>query len=729
MSRLAEEVLLLPVRDGRLVTESRVLQDRDAAAREFRRTGDAAALVRAGLFPRQGAVARELTKAPPGPPPRPGLEWKEETRRWIRPQEEGVQKSEQQSFYCRLSDLWTSEHVSEVIKDLEEGKYIPQRAPSYQDASEHVEIRAYLGLDAYQLNVQLRAGKPLSTEYQNLVNALEKLMHPVQEQVVVYRGMPGRLEVRLGDFETRSVQAGDILSINSFMSTSRNPMTAFEFVGAESETSTFLEIIPMATARAITLANDDTDSYNEDETIFGLIQELVIKEVYENWEVPFGGQFYGSAVVGQYIVATLRPRATGGRRVQKAPPGPPPRPGLEWRERTRRWVCPLEGCEKLHPEDHEGGEVWRPRHQQSLSGSWSSEHVEELHEELRSRRHYDPRQSPSYQNIARHPVLQRYQGSKYQTLNRAMRMGVESPEEQEFAEEITSLMQPLQEELVVYRGVGRVLMDVEPGNVRSVDAFMSTSRHPQTAFGFINSVSEESTYLEIHPSPGVRAITLSNQDSSYAEDETLFDVGQELVVEEVYSNQEVPLVTWEADWKEIKRRQSPVGRYVVATLRLRSEAGQVVSKAPPGLPPRPGLEWRERTHRWVCPAEGCEALHDHGGSQQEKLVDSGKEGRSDVVASRLVHRVMGQSGARADGRFRAGHGGKRGLTPVEARRYWEPAFGGRNPREALVKALSQARVAMAVNSATLSKILKTRQFQAAVQTGKTFSKISALEAV
>ena len=34
-------------------------------------------------------------------------------------------------------------------------------------------------------------------------------------------------------------------------------------------------------------------------------------------------------------------------------------------------------------------------------------------------------------------------------------------------------------------------------------------------------------------------------------------------------------------------------------------------KAPPGPPPRPGLVWREKTSRWVCPEEGCESRHDH----------------------------------------------------------------------------------------------------------------------
>lgn len=34
-------------------------------------------------------VRGKLSKAPPGPPPRPGLQWKEESKRWIRPKQSG----------------------------------------------------------------------------------------------------------------------------------------------------------------------------------------------------------------------------------------------------------------------------------------------------------------------------------------------------------------------------------------------------------------------------------------------------------------------------------------------------------------------------------------------------------------------------------------------------------------------------------------------------------------
>ena len=45
-----------------------------------------------------------IMKAPPGPPPRPGLEWKEETSRWIRP-DAGEEHAPQQAHEYSVGDL------------------------------------------------------------------------------------------------------------------------------------------------------------------------------------------------------------------------------------------------------------------------------------------------------------------------------------------------------------------------------------------------------------------------------------------------------------------------------------------------------------------------------------------------------------------------------------------------------------------------------------------------
>ena len=45
--------------------------------------------------------------------------------------------------------------------------------------------------------------------------------------------------------------------------------------------------------------------------------------------------------------------------------------------------------------------------------------------------------------------------------------------------------------------------------------------------------------------------------------------------------------------------------------QLLAEIRFLVKAGPPGPPPRPGLKWRARTHRWVCSEEGCAVSHDH----------------------------------------------------------------------------------------------------------------------
>ena len=48
-------------------------------------------------------------QGPPGPPPRPGLQWKPESHRWIRPQESGssqIHREEATEFLSQFSSDW-----------------------------------------------------------------------------------------------------------------------------------------------------------------------------------------------------------------------------------------------------------------------------------------------------------------------------------------------------------------------------------------------------------------------------------------------------------------------------------------------------------------------------------------------------------------------------------------------------------------------------------------------
>ena len=70
-------------------------------------------------------AARLLMKSPPGPPPRKGLEWKEETHRWIRPEEESQVESSTGVFQSLSEHEVSDEDLSRVISSmLDENKSI-----------------------------------------------------------------------------------------------------------------------------------------------------------------------------------------------------------------------------------------------------------------------------------------------------------------------------------------------------------------------------------------------------------------------------------------------------------------------------------------------------------------------------------------------------------------------------------------------------------------------------
>ena len=63
----------------------------------------------------------------------------------------------------------------------------------------------------------------------------------------------------------------------------------------------------------------------------------------------------------------------------KAPPGPPPREGLVWRERTHRWVLPDTSEESGRSRTDEFGEVYYPDefgHQEEINKDGESPELE-----------------------------------------------------------------------------------------------------------------------------------------------------------------------------------------------------------------------------------------------------------------------------------------------------------------------------------------------------------------
>ena len=213
----------------------------------------------------------------------------------------------------RVSDDFSSRVSGHIIEML--NKWSSKTTPSYVDAGAYDALRSYTDGDFDTVNESLRKGGALTLSDEELVRDLTTLMRTIEDPFIVYRGVKERVRNERGE----KVQAGDVLHLDSFTSTSRNPLTALPFSrrSENGRAMSFMEILPSKNAKAISLDNEDT-KYEEDETLFGLGQLLIIDKVYENVHVDFG---FGPELIGQYIVARLEPSTVGASKVGKVQAG------------------------------------------------------------------------------------------------------------------------------------------------------------------------------------------------------------------------------------------------------------------------------------------------------------------------------------------------------------------------------------------------------------------------
>ena len=314
-------------------------------------------------------VLSAVEKAPPGPPPRPGLEWKEETHRWIRPDEMVIEEPASDAFMEAVDMLITGEDVR-ILTGSQEGKFgtidtitedpnhgvlvdidgekgwidptnlipvmkqpdgsfipthdyqddmyydyfpedydkpikevfndalramknfYPKKDSSYKDASEFGALQMYQNGDMDSDN--LRKGQGLSSFETQLVKELVSLMSPTSQKQKVFRGITGDLNDVSGDMYSE----GDVVTIDAFTSTSRNPFTATSFMGiynkvSENKTAVFMEIDIPEGVHAITLDNEDSDEYKEDETILNIGQQFEITSVEHDKDMSSVARFRG----------------------------------------------------------------------------------------------------------------------------------------------------------------------------------------------------------------------------------------------------------------------------------------------------------------------------------------------------------------------------------------------------------------------------------------------------
>ena len=184
---------------------------RDAAVRYYYLTGDPGPAQDMGVsLPDQ----RNVWKAAPGAPPRPGLEWREETSRWIRPKKRG-------GGVDFLSRPYRQVH-SEAERQYES-------SPDRQRARNLPSVRRYYNYEYAELNYGLREGLALEDEDRETFEGMKRAMRPTQREYEVFRGWRNNPEAA-------RVEVGQVLASPQFMSTTFSSHYAVRWMGYNSST-------------------------------------------------------------------------------------------------------------------------------------------------------------------------------------------------------------------------------------------------------------------------------------------------------------------------------------------------------------------------------------------------------------------------------------------------------------------------------------------------------------
>ena len=179
---------------------------------------------------------------PPGPPPKPGWEWHEETKRWRNPEnwEESVEHTPTMVLPTRRPKPSAPEGVRELGNaELEEWaarvlqdehltfmspatKFIPARSRTRDQSN----LQAYMEMGYLRVNESLRTGGALLGTDAEIRDSLVGMMESIEDDMLVFRGQDMLKE------EYERLLAGEELALDAFTSTSRSPKVAMGFARA-----------------------------------------------------------------------------------------------------------------------------------------------------------------------------------------------------------------------------------------------------------------------------------------------------------------------------------------------------------------------------------------------------------------------------------------------------------------------------------------------------------------
>ena len=573
-----------------------------------------------------------LFKVAPGPPPRPGLKWKEETHRWVRPLSARMSDRSLVAGAGRpidRKDVWAID--DEIAKEFN-----PADAPSYVNAKDHITVVAYTHSAFETVNESLRFGLDLSATDQRITDGLKSVMQPMEEPQVLYRGLSIDL------FDEDSI--GEYYELNSFTSCSRKPSIGLRFARESRDIGTLLEIHTDPSTRAITLKNDDTGNLKEDETILDFGQKLLI----ESYELRYMATDNPNRIA--YQVMYVKGRMIADTQVlEKGPPGPKPArfgPHVVWDDSSRKWVDGRKLGESTgEPSITEGLEVGL---QQDVAESTLDQlmavpgTMQKMHEDLLSLFAIHPgsgRFGDPWVGFNKMSEATQQQWAVVQQVGVEGRDGVapwppriepgsntRAPRDryyegmlirneegfsfsrggQQVIEDIVAKATPLGVDVPLYRGIELApVVEAQLASGRlEIDWPTATSTGLELPWLF----SRGDMILEIRGAQDAPVLTENQQQT-----EVVIAPGGSLRVIEDQQLEEDFAKRWVVVQYEAGP-ESPVSRVVSQSVDRNIAIAYALMKTPPGPPPRLGLRWREETHRWYRPKEGSEGAARHAES-------------------------------------------------------------------------------------------------------------------
>ena len=257
-------------------------------------------------------------QAPPGQPPRPGLEWKPETHRWIRPEEEEMKPELKDAPLEGIIDLKTKwEEVSKIALEdpslsrkkklrMSNSIFLIKRLPNWAPPGtkfKKIEDRGFYGYHSIEKGIveiislavsPIEIAKPTGLGMELIANVLEDclnegahtiLLQPMGEEVENFY-------IRLGAARTSK---SNVLSISKE------------------------KVMTLLRKRDLMKSEDKKNNWEE------------LKSLADEVGIELGSSRFEDL-----------DKISLGLTIKQQPPGLPPREGLEWKPQTHRWIRPEE---------------------------------------------------------------------------------------------------------------------------------------------------------------------------------------------------------------------------------------------------------------------------------------------------------------------------------------------------------------------------------------------------